>query len=246
MCSVMAGIGAALSLFGGYASYESQRQQIQAQADSQASMYRAQAQAAEYNAKLEEQNARVEARKQEQIAENYGEEQRRLRARQRLAEGQLRAQHGAAGRDMSGSGLDILASGQEAYWQDQMTLLSNQRNDNYSSRAQQSNYMRAAENQRANAESQRVAANNVLADADRQIGALGMNTILGTAASIVPFFGGGGGSSSGSKANFGTLSTNAGHGYSWNYNTATGASGITGGWKLGQSHYRNGFSFGGW
>lgn len=198
MCSVMAGIGAALSLFGGYASYESQRQQIQAQADSQASMYRAQAQAAEYNAKLEEQNARVEARKQEQIAENYGAEQRRLRARHRLAEGQLRAGMGAAGLDSSsGSGLDILASGQEAYWQDQMTLLSNQRNDNYSSRVQQSNYMRAAENQRANAESSRVAANNVLADADRQIGALGMNTILGTAASIVPFFGGGSGSSSG-------------------------------------------------
>lgn len=217
MCSVMAGIGAALSLFGGYASYESQRQQIQAQADSQASMYRAQAQAAEYNAKLEEQNARVEARKQEQIAENYGAEQRRLRARHRLEEGQLRAGMGAAGLDSSsGSGLDILASGQEAYWQDQMTLLSNQRNDNYSSRVQQSNDLRAAENQRANAESQRAAAQNVLADADRQIGALGMNTILGTAASIVPFFGGGGGGSSGSSGWKNPYTYTGASGKTWN------------------------------
>ena len=210
MCSVMAGIGAALSLFGGYASYESQRQQIQAQADSQASMYRAQAQADEYNAKLREQEAKVEARKQEQIADNYGEEARRLRARQRIAEGKLRAQTGAAGLDMSGSAMDILSSGQEAYWQDQITLLGNQRNDNYSSRVQQSNYLREAENNRNSAESNRVAASNVLADADRQIGALRTSTILGTAASIVPMFGGGGSSG----ATSGTSSA-SGSGTSW-------------------------------
>ena len=246
MCSVLAGIGAALTLFSGYSNYQSQKAQIQAQADSQASMYRAQAQADEYNAKLREQNAKVEAKKQEQIADQYGEEAKRLRARQRIAEGQIRAGAGASGLDMAGSMMDIVASGQEQYWQDQMTLLGNQRNDNYNSRVQQSNYLREAENSRTSAANNRAAASNVLADADRQIGALGMNTILGTAASIVPFFSGGGGSSSGSKANFGTLSANAGHGYSWNYNTATGTSGITGGWKLGQSHYRNGFSLGGW
>lgn len=246
MCSVMAGIGAALSLFGGYASYESQRRQIQAQADSQASMYRAQAQADEYNAKLREQEAKVEARKQEQIADNYGEEARRLRARHRIDEGKLRAQAGAAGLNPFGSVMDILSSGQEAYWQDQMTLLGNQRNDNFNSRVQQSNHLREAENNRNSAESNRTAASNVLADADRQIGALRTSTILGTAASIVPFFGGGagGGASSGGKTNFGTVSANAGHRYSWNYNTATGASGITGGWQLGKSSYRNYFSFG--
>ena len=247
MCSVIAGIGAALSIFSGYSQYQSQKAQIQAQADSQASMYRAQAQADEYNAKLREQEAKVEAKKQEQIADQYGEEAKRLRARQRLAEGKLRAQTGAAGLDMSGSAMDILSSGQEAYWQDQMTLLGNQRNDNYNSRVQQSNYLREAENNRTSAANNRTAASNVLADADRQISALRTSTILGTAASIVPMFGGGGSSSSNassSKTNFGTLSANAGHGHSWNYNTATGASSITGGWKLGQSNYKNYFTFG--
>ena len=246
MCSVLAGIGAALTLFSGYSNYQSQKAQIQAQADSQASMYRAQAQADEYNAKLREQNAKVEAKKQEQIADQYGEEAKRLRARQRIAEGQIRAGAGASGLDMAGSMMDIVASGQEQYWQDQMTLLGNQRNDNYNSRVQQSNYLREAENNRNSAANNRAAASNVLADADRQIGALKTSTILGTAASIVPFFSGGGSrsTSSGSKTNFGTLSAKTGNGYSWNYNTATGASNITGGWKLGQSDYRNAFRFG--
>ena len=96
--------------------------------------------------------------------------------------------------------MDIVASGQEQYWQDQMTLLGNQRNDNYNSRVQQSNYLREAENSRTSAANNRAAASNVLADADRQIGALKTSTILGTAASIVPFFSGGGGSSSGKTA----------------------------------------------
>lgn len=215
MCSVIAGIGAALSIFSGYSQYQAQKEQIQAQADTQASMYRAQAQADAYNAKLREQEAKVEAKKQEQIADQYGEEQRRLRARQRIAEGKLRAQTGAAGLDMSGSSSDILSSGQEAYWQDQMTLLGNQRNDNYNSRVQQSNYLREAENNRNSAESNRAAASNVLADADRQIGALRTSTILGTAASIVPFFGGGkgGGSTSGT-----TSTSGSGTGWSGGWN----------------------------
>ena len=212
MCSVIAGIGAALSIFSGYSQYQSQKAQIQAQADSQASMYRAQAQADEYNAKLREQEAKVEAKKQEQIADQYGEEAKRLRARQRLAEGKLRAQTGAAGLDMSGSAMDILSSGQEAYWQDQMTLLGNQRNDNYNSRVQQSNYLREAENNRTSAANNRTAASNVLADADRQISALRTSTILGTAASIVPMFGGGG--SGGTSGTSGTTSA-SGSGTSW-------------------------------
>lgn len=227
MCSVLAGIGAALTLFSGYSNYQSQKAQIQAQADSQASMYRAQAQADEYNAKLREQNAKVEAKKQEQIADQYGEEAKRLRARQRIAEGQVRAGAGAAGLDMAGSMMDIVASGQEQYWQDQMTLLGNQRNDNYNSRVQQSNYLREAENSRTSAANNRAAASNVLADADRQIGALKTSTILGTAASIVPFFSGGGsgGTTSGTSSASGSGSGWGGAGWNNPY-TFKGASGV--------------------
>ena len=196
MCSVMAGIGAALTLFSGYSNYRSQKAAIQAQADSQASYLRAQAQAQEADAAARERNAQVEARKQEQIADNYGQQQRELRDRQRLAAGSLRAGAGAAGIDFIGSPLDIASSGQEAYWQDQMTLLGNQRNDNYASRVTQSNYLADAAGYRNQAENSRRQAQATLDDADRQIGALGMSSILGTAMSMTPFLSGLGGSSS--------------------------------------------------
>lgn len=191
MCTVAAGIIGSVLLSGvqGYANYQSQKEAIQAQADSQASMYKAQADAADYNAK-------IERKRQEQIADQYGEEARRLRARHRIEMGRVRAAAGAAGLDSAGSMLDIQASGQDAYTRDQMTLLGNQRNDNYASRVQQTNF----ENQ---AGSSRAAASNVLADADRQIGALKWNTILGTASSIAGnFIGAGswGGSSSGTTS----------------------------------------------
>ena len=184
MCSVIAAVGGLLTGLQGYATYKSQVEAAEAQADSQASMYRAQAQAAEHNAKIEN-------RKQEQIADNYGQQQRELRARHRLAEGANRAQHGAAGLDMTGSALDILASGQEAYDQDKLTLLTNQRNDNYISRAQQMNY----ENEAGAA---RVAIRNTYADLERKKNGIKWNSILGTAASIAaPFIGGSGGGNSG-------------------------------------------------
>jgi len=209
MCSVMAGIGAALSLFQGYTSYQSQKEQIQAQADSQASMYRAQAAAAEHNAK-------IEAKKQEQIADQYGEEAKRLRARQRLSEGRVRAGAGAAGLDASGSIMDILSSGQEAYVSDQMTLLGNQRNENYSSRVQQSNYLNEAGSNRA-------AATNVLNDASRQISALRTSTILGTASSMLPYLSGiGGSSSSGTNSASGSGSGYSGGSIPKNWNANTG------------------------
>ncbi len=209
MCSVMAGIGAALSLFQGYTSYQSQKEQIQAQADSQASMYRAQAAAAEHNAK-------IEAKKQEQIADQYGEEAKRLRARQRLSEGRVRAGAGAAGIDASGSIMDILSSGQEAYVSDQMTLLGNQRNENYSSRVQQSNYLNEAGSNRA-------AATNVLNDASRQISALRTSTILGTASSMLPYLSGiGGSSSSGTSSSSSSGSEYSGGSIPKNWNASTG------------------------
>lgn len=159
----MCGVLPALAALGGVIQYKQQ----QDAADAQASAYRAQAQAAE-------QNAKIESRKQEQIADNYAQEASKLKARQRLAEGSQRAAVGSAGLDFSGSQLDILSSGLSAYENDQLNLLSNQRNDNFASRVQQTNYINQA---RAN----RSAADNV----ESQAKLAGIGTILGTAASVV-------------------------------------------------------------
>lgn len=196
MCSLLAGIGAGLSALSGYAQYQSQKEAIDSQAKTQAAMYNAQAEAADRNAK-------IESRKQEQIADNYAREAKDLRSRQRLSAGALRAQTGAAGLDMSGSAMDILSSGQEAYWQDQMTLLGNQRNDNYSSRLQQANYL-------YDAASNRAAASNVMEQAKRQKKALMWSTVLGTASSIAGSFIGGSGKT-GSTASSGISKTYQGN-----------------------------------
>lgn len=158
MCSIAAGLMGATALFG-------YRQQVQ-QAEAQADAYKAQAEA-------DEQNARIEGRKQEQIADNYANEAKQLRSRQRLAQGAQRAQAGAAGIDFSGSQMDILSSSLDAYKNDQVTLLSNQRNDNYNSRVVQTNYLNDANQKRA-------AADNVVSSAKSQW----LPTLLSTAASI--------------------------------------------------------------
>lgn len=158
MCSVVAG----LTALGGVMNY----QQQQAQASAQARAYGAQADAAD-------QNARIEGRRQEQIADKYARESENLRQRQRIIAGQQRAQAGSAGLGMAGSPLDILSSGMDAYNQDKMTLLSNQRNDSYNSRVAQSNYLNQAESYRSAADNTRSVAKTA-----------GVATILGTAASI--------------------------------------------------------------
>lgn len=158
MCGWVAG----LTVLGGLFQYRQQ----QAQANAQASMYRAQADAAA-------QNARIENRKQEQIADNYAQQQEALRARHRLAMGAQRAETGAAGLNFAGSAMDILSSGYDAYNKDAANLLMNQRNDNYSSRVAESNYINQAN--QANA-----AAGNV----KRAARMAGFATILGTAASV--------------------------------------------------------------
>lgn len=184
-----------------------QYRQQQAQAASQAGMYRAQAQAAE-------QNARIENRRQEQIADQYAQQAEKLRARQRIAAGRAAASAGAAGiASGSGSVLDLLASSEDAYREDQANLLSNQRNDNYASRVTQSNYEHQAASHRA-------AAKNVEAEARWN----GISTILGTAASIVTggSFGGGRRAAS-APTGFGTMTAKASPSAAWSYNTATGA-----------------------
>ena len=158
MCSLTAGLIGASALFG-------YQQQVQ-QAITRAKAMRAQAEA-------DEQNARIEGRKQEQIADNYAKEARDLRNRQRLAQGAQRAQAGAAGLGFGGSQQDILSSSLDAYRQDQATLLTNQRNDNYNSRVIQTNYINDANQKRP-------AADNVVSQAKGQL----VPTLLSTDASI--------------------------------------------------------------
>ncbi len=203
MCGVMPVIAGVMGLI--------QYRQQQEAASHQASMYRAQAEAAD-------QNARVENRKQEQIADRYAQEAEKLRARQRIAAGQANAAAGAAGiASGSGSVLDLLSSSDDAYQSDQANLLLNQRNDNYASRVTQSNYEHQAASHRASAR-------NVEAQAKWN----GINTILGTAASIVTGGGfGGGKSSGGSSRGFGTVTAQASPSAAWSYNTGTGIGSVT-------------------
>lgn len=201
MCSIIAG----LTAIGGLMQHRAQ----QAQANAQANMYRAQAEAAA-------QNAKIESRKQEQIADNYAQQQEALRARRRLTEGAQRAETGAAGLNFMGSSMDILSSGYDAYRQDALSLLGNQRNDNYSSRVAESNYINQAN--QANA-----AASNV----KRQARMAGLSTILGTAASVYgaaqPWKSTGGGAAA-QSGGWGPITKDMGYGTTAFYNTKSGYS----------------------
>lgn len=159
MCSLAAGLLGAAGLF-------SYRQQT-AQAEQQANALKAQAEA-------DERNAQIEGRKQEQMADNYAKDARDLRNRQRLSQGAQRAQAGSAGIGFSGSQQDLLSSSLEAYGEDQRTLLTNQRNDNFNSRVVQTNYLNDANQKRAEA-------SNVVSSAKGNL----IPTLLSTASSIV-------------------------------------------------------------
>lgn len=134
------------------------------------------AQAAAYNAQAEvaEQNARIQNRKGEQIAEQYAQQQRQMDAKRRLAVGQQVAAAGSSGIAAGiGSSLDILTATQNAWEEDSLNLLTNQRNatyDNYVTEVNQRNQAAAARAQ---------------ADAAKSAGNMAMfSTLLGGAASM--------------------------------------------------------------
>lgn len=134
------------------------------------------AQAAAYNAQAEaaEQNARIQNRKGEQIAEQYAQQQRQMDAKRRLAVGQQVAAAGSSGIAAGiGSSLDILTATQNAWEEDSLNLLTNQRNatyDNYVTEVNQRNQAAAARAQ---------------ADAAKSAGNMAMfGTLLGGAASM--------------------------------------------------------------
>lgn len=133
----------------------------------------AKAQAAMYNAKAaaDEQNARIQARQNEQVADRYADEQGKLDAKHKLFRAAAVAEAGASGLSgMSGSVLDIMGAGREAYKDDSLSLLANQRNDVYGGQLQEFNFK---ESSKAN----RTAAYNVR----KQAQIAGIGTILGTA-----------------------------------------------------------------
>lgn len=164
------------------------------QARQQNQQYKAQEAAYKAQEIAAEQNARITEKKGEQIADKYAVEQQRLDDKRRLVRGQIAAEQGAAGFTGIGSGLDILASSGNAYMQDSMNLLKNQRNDAWSNYADVVNF----ENQAAGA---RAARQNIAA----QRKAAMFSTILGGAASIYGMQTGKSGSSSKAKSDGGTI-----------------------------------------
>ena len=110
-----------------------QRQQYK----QQQRMYEAQAQTAQ-------QNAAIVSRQREQQAEAYAQKQKQLNDKFRLARGQARAEAGASGLTADGSVADILSSSEDAYKQDSINLLQNQRNDSWNSYVNEVNYRNQA------------------------------------------------------------------------------------------------------
>lgn len=160
MCTTAIALG--LTALQGYTQYRA----ADAQADAQMAYYNAQADAAE-------QNARIQERKGEQIADQYLQQQQKLDDRRRLIRGQQAASAGASGLAAGGSVLDVMGSSEDAYRQDSLNLLSNQRNDTWSNYVNVVNYQNQANAFRASAE-----------NAEQQGKANKFNTILGTAASM--------------------------------------------------------------
>ena len=160
MCTTAIALG--LTALQGYTQYRA----ADAQADAQIAYYNAQADAAE-------QNARIQERRGEQIADQYLQQQQKLDDRRRLIRGQQAASAGASGLAASGSVLDVMGSSEDAYRQDSLNLLSNQRNDTWSNYVNVVNYQNQANAFRASAE-----------NAEQQGKANKFNTILGTAASM--------------------------------------------------------------
>lgn len=132
----------------------------------QEAMYKAQAQTAQ-------QNAAIVSKQREQQAEAYAQKQKQLNDRYRLAGGQARAAAGASGLTADGSVADILSSSEDAYMQDSLNLLQNQRNDSWNAYVNEVNY-------RNQANAYNSAAKNAVSAGKQKM----FSTIIGGAANI--------------------------------------------------------------
>ena len=184
MCSItlaLAGLTTGLQMAGQY-------QQSRAQAAS----LNAQAEAAQRQADAAYQNAKIQGRKGEQMAVQYAQEQRRLDNQRRLVIGQQTAQAGASGLAGGvGSSLDVYNASMEAWNEDSLNLLNNQRNamyDNYigevNLRNQGNEYTAQSANYKAQASAAKSAGNMAM-----------FTTLLSGAASMYGMKGAGGGGS---------------------------------------------------
>lgn len=219
MCSLtlaLTGLTTGLSMAGQYQQSRAQAAAYEAQAQAanqQAEAARLQAKYEKEQAEAQYQNARIQNRKGEQIAEQYADQQRQLDARRRLAVAQQATSAGASGITGGlGSSLDIYTASMEAWNQDSLSLLNNQRNtiyDNYVQEVNLRNSGNALVAQSANTNNQAKVydqqANNLReqASAAKSAGNWAMfGTLLGGATSMI-----GVGSSGGSSASTATAST---------------------------------------
>lgn len=246
MCSLtlaLAGVTTGLQMYGQHqqtkAAVASANAQAQAAAD-QAAAARAQAEQQRQQAEASYQNARIQSRKGEQVAEAYNQKQQELNARRRLAIAANNAQMGAAGLVSNvGSGLDILNATNEAWEQDSLNLLANQRNATYDNYVQEVNYRNQGNAQTAQAfntelnaqQYDRLSASYVdQAKQAAKMGQIGMfSTLLSGAASMYGMKGASGSSSSVGNTNYYGGSAAGSSGYltgnaaTAGWNTATGA-----------------------
>ena len=159
MCSIslaLAGLSTGLQMAGQYQ-----------QSRAQAAAYEAQAQAAY-------QNAKIQNKKTEQVAEQYAQQQRKLDAQRKLVVGQQTAQAGASGiAGNVGSALDIYGASMQAWNEDSINLLNNQRNDTWSNYTNEVNFRNQGNAAMANAKAAKQAGNIAMA-----------STLLGAAASM--------------------------------------------------------------
>lgn len=219
MCSItlaLAGITTGLQMAGQYQQSRAQASAYEAQAQAaqqQAEAARLQAKYQQQEAEAQYQNARIQNRKGEQIAEQYAEQQRQLDARRRLAVAQQTTQAGASGITGGlGSSLDIYNASMDAWNQDSLSLLSNQRNTMYDNYVQEVNIRNqgnalvaqsANTRQQANQYDQQAVNLKAQASAAKSAGNWAMfGTLLGGATSMMGM-GGGGGSSSGNSSFYG-------------------------------------------
>ena len=227
MCSLtlaLTGLTTGLSMASQYqqsraqaASYEAQAQAAQQQAEAA----RLQAKYQQQEAEAQYQNARIQNRKGEQIAEQYAEQQRQLDAKRRLTVSQQNVQAGASGIVGGlGSGLDIYNASMEAWNQDTLNLLGNQRNaiyDNYTQEVNLRNAGNAMVAQSANTNLQAKQYDQQAVNLKAQASAaktMGNWAMIGTGLSFLgTTLAGGASSMSGAKAAAGTAQTPTAAGY---------------------------------
>lgn len=118
--------------------------QVASQLMGQRQQYKQQQRMYEAQAQTAQQNAAIISKQREQQAEAYAQKQKQLNDRFRLARGQARAEAGASGLTADGSVADILSSSEDAYKQDSINLLQNQRNDSWNSYVNEVNYRNQA------------------------------------------------------------------------------------------------------